>query len=166
MGVFYEFEDVDGFSVGAVGQPGQRVFYLQARHGALTVTVKCEKQQVAAIGEYLRRVLHDLPTADASTTVDVRFANPDDPAFVLGPVGLGYDHGTDRLLVQLEEIDLSDDETESESLDRGHLRVFITREQANAFCDLAEQLMAGGRPPCQWCQLPLDPSGHACPRMN
>ncbi|HQV57705.1 MAG TPA: DUF3090 family protein [Ilumatobacteraceae bacterium] len=166
MGVFYEFEDVDVFCVGAVGQPGQRVFYLQARHGAMTVTVKCEKQQAAAIGEYLRRVLHDLPTVDGSAEVDVHFANPDDPAFVLGPVGLGYDRDTDRLLVQLEEIDLSDDDSESESLDRGHLRVFITREQASAFCDLVEQLVAGGRPPCQWCDLPLDPTGHQCPRMN
>ena len=25
MGVFYEFDEVDAFTVGAVGQPGQRV---------------------------------------------------------------------------------------------------------------------------------------------
>ena len=33
MGVFYEFDEVDAFTVGAVGQPGQRTFLLQARRG-------------------------------------------------------------------------------------------------------------------------------------
>ena len=166
MGVFYEFEEVDGFAAGAVGEPGQRVFYVQARHGGMTVSVKCEKQQVAAIGDYLLRVLHDLPTPEPSATNGADFHLPDDPAFVLGPVGLGYDRESDRLLVQLEEIDLSDEDTETEALDRGHLRVYITRGQAAAFCRHVAELIAGGRPPCQWCDGPLDPTGHACPRMN
>ena len=33
MSAFYEFEDVDAFTTGAIGQPGSRVFFLQARHG-------------------------------------------------------------------------------------------------------------------------------------
>ena len=41
----------------AIGEPGSRVFYLQARSGPQRVTVKCEKQQVSAIAQYLRRVL-------------------------------------------------------------------------------------------------------------
>ena len=31
MGVFFEFDDVDAFTVGTEGRPGERVFYLQAR---------------------------------------------------------------------------------------------------------------------------------------
>ena len=29
-----------------------------------------------------------------------------------------------------------------------------------------DTVVAAGRPPCRWCSLPIDPSGHACPRMN
>lgn len=164
MGVFYEFEEVEGFVAGAVGEPGQRVFYLQARHEGLTVSVRCEKQQVAALGEYLRRVLRDLPPASPGADVDLEFHSPGEPAFILGPIGLGYDRDIDRVLVQLEELD--PDESDTPALDRGHLRVSITREQAIAFCDDAARVVEAGRPTCAWCDRPLDPAGHACARMN
>jgi hypothetical protein len=32
--------------------------------------------------------------------------------------------------------------------------------------DRARELVAGGRPPCPLCGGPLDPEGHACPRLN
>jgi uncharacterized repeat protein (TIGR03847 family) len=86
-------------------------------------------------------------------------------------VGLGYDRASDMLLVQLDEVGEFDesgepiDEDDDES-DRGHLRVFITRSQAAAFCEHTDTVVAAGRPPCRWCSLPIDPSGHACPRMN
>ncbi len=63
MSVFFEFEEVDTFVAAAIGEPGSRVFYLHARAGQQRVTVKCEKQQVTAIAQYLRRVLVGPPTA-------------------------------------------------------------------------------------------------------
>ena len=50
--------------------------------------------------------------------------------------------------------------------DRGHIRLYVTRSQAAAFCDHADELVAAGRPNCQWCGNPIDPDGHPCPRMN
>ena len=91
-----------------------------------------------------------------------------DAAFVLGPVGLGYDRATDRVLVQLEEVIELDEEGEplDEDADRGHLRVFLTRSQAAAFCEHTDAVVSAGRPVCRWCSLPINPDGHACPRMN
>ena len=34
----------------------------------------------------------------------IELRDPGEQAFVLGPIGLGYDRGNDRLLVQLEEL--------------------------------------------------------------
>ena len=34
MGISFDFDDVDAFTVGTVGRPGQRTFLLQARSGA------------------------------------------------------------------------------------------------------------------------------------
>jgi uncharacterized repeat protein (TIGR03847 family) len=179
MGAFYEFDDVDTFTAAAIGQPGSRVFYLHARAGNQRVTVRCEKQQVGAIAQYLRRVLSDLPPPEdrpMPDAVDLSGA-AEQETFVLGPIGLGYDRGNDRVLVQLEELvpaDFSGDEDEDrpvvdevlDDLDRGKVRLYVTRGQAAAFCELADHLVAAGRPTCAWCGNPIDPDGHPCPRMN
>jgi uncharacterized repeat protein (TIGR03847 family) len=177
--IFYEFDEVDEFSASAIGEPGSRVFYLSARHGRQRVTVRCEKLQVKAISTWLRNVLNDLPPSEHRPLL----GQPDlgiapDHAFVLGPIGLGYDRVNDRLLVQLEELidadvdeDTDDDDAETlasatEPVDRGHIRFYVTRGQADAFCEHADRVVAAGRPSCQWCGQPIDPQGHACPRLN
>jgi len=169
MSVFYEFEDVDAFTTGTVGRPGDRIFFLQARHGEQRVAVKCEKQQVSAIVQYLRRVLVDLPPPeDRPLQGAMELAEPVEQVFVLGPIGLGYDRSSDRMIVQLEEVgELADEDDDSLDDDpNGHIRLYVTRSQASAFCDHADNVIAAGRPECQWCSLPIDPDGHACPRMN
>lgn len=187
MSIYFDFDEVDAFTVGALGEPGARLFLLQARRGATTVTVKCEKRQAGAIADYLRRVLVDLPDpSNKPEAAALELEMPAEPAFVLGPVGLGYDRENDRLLVQLEELvetDLESELTESEDVpvendsvdrmkvlandvDRGHVRLFLSRSQAAAFCDHADAVVAAGRPPCRWCGHPINPDGHSCPRMN
>jgi uncharacterized repeat protein (TIGR03847 family) len=169
MSVYFDFDEVDAFTVGAVGQPGERVFFLQARRGATRVTIKCEKQQASAISDYLRRVLSDLPApTEKPIAAAMELATPVEAAFVLGPVGLGYDRSNDMVLVQLEEVIAVDEEGEAldDDPDRGHVRVFLTRSQAHAFCEHAEEIVAAGRPSCIWCAHPINPDGHICVRMN
>ena len=180
MTAFYEFDEVEEFTADVVGEPGSRVFFLTARAGGQRVSVRCEKQQVKAIATYLRHVLSDLPPPEVppppAAPVGDDAAVTDDHEFVLGPVGLGYDRGNDRLLVQLEEMldsDLASDDDDDElpviarePLDRGHIRFYVTRGQADAFCARADRLVAAGRPTCMWCGHPMDPDGHTCPRMN
>ena len=169
MSVYFDFDEVDAFTVGALGEPGARAFFLQARRGTTRVTVKCEKQQASAISDYLRRVLNDLPApTERPIAAAMELAEPVDAAFVLGPVGLGYDRSNDMVLVQLEEVIAVDEEGEplASDPDRGHVRVFLTRSQAHAFCDHAETIVAAGRPSCIWCANPINPDGHFCVRMN
>jgi uncharacterized repeat protein (TIGR03847 family) len=169
MSVYFDFDEVDAFTVGALGEPGARAFYLQARRGAQRVTVKCEKQQASAISDYLRRVLNDLPEpTERPIAAAMELIGPFDAAFVLGPVGLGYDRSNDMVLLQLEEVIAVDEEGEplDEDPDRGHIRMFLTRNQAHAFCQHAENIVAAGRPSCVWCANPINPDGHFCVRMN
>ena len=161
MSAFFEFEQVDTFTTGAIGRPGARTFFLQARQGRSRVAVKCEKQQVGAIVQYLRRVLNDLPPPEERALPgSLELVEPVEQAFVLGPIGLGYDRQNDRLIVQLEELGPDEDAAD------GHVRLYVTRSQAASFCDHAERVIASGRPDCRWCGLPIDPDGHPCPRMN
>lgn len=177
VSVFIEFDEVDDFSAAAIGEPGSRVFYLTARAGGERVAVRCEKQQVAAIATYLRHVLSDLPPVEDRPLLPAGTAAAEPTAsFVLGPIGLGYDRRHDRLLVQLEEFVETGESTDSPGgsaasdddvdVDRGHIRLYVSRSQASAFCDHADGLVAAGRPTCTWCSRPIDPDGHPCPRMN
>lgn len=153
------FDDPDSFTAGTVGPPGQRVFYLQAGAAGERRTVRLEKQQVAALAEYLAGLLHDLPAptpvAPAPALVD-----PEEPDFVVGNIGVAYDNDRDRIVIVAEEFVGEDDD------DGDKLRVAVTRAQVQAFIDRAAELIAGGRPPCQLCGAPVDPTGHACPRHN
>lgn len=171
----------DRFTVGTVGPVGQRVFLLHAAQGAADLTVKVEKQQVAVLASYLARIVRELGRPghlpdDLDFDVDV------EPSWVVGTIGVSYDKDLDRLVVVIEETgSLTEDEedgdevvfegvveaTDDEPGASGEVaRILVTREQAAAFAIRATQLVEAGRPPCPLCGLPLDPSGHDCPRTN
>ena len=87
MGDLYEFEDVDAFTTGAVGSPGQRTFYVQIRGDGRRVTLKCEKQQVDALSQYLHRLLNDLPVPHDRPRRAVGQDREGPPALGLGVTG-------------------------------------------------------------------------------
>jgi uncharacterized repeat protein (TIGR03847 family) len=152
----------DVFTAGTVGPPGHRVFYFQARDGELIVTVRCEKQQVAALAEYFAGLLDDLePAPYGLAASDLDLTEPFEESWTVGPIGVAYDEPDDRIVVVLEEL-----VEEEEATDTATVRVRLSRAQVSAFVRHARELVAAGRPPCRFCGLPLDPEGHACPRMN
>lgn len=166
MAESHDFEAVDRFTAGTLGEPGARTFLFQARSGSVQVTIKCEKQQVAALAEYLQGVLADLPAVEGGeeAAVDLALAPPYDPDWVAGTLSVAYDDVADRIVILVEEVgrpeedDLLDD-------DRASLRVRLTRAQVTALVEHAVELVEGGRPPCPVCGHPKGPD-HACPRTN
>jgi len=46
------------------------------------------------------------------------------------------------------------------------LRVRLSPAAARAFAKRAIAVVGAGRPPCPFCGLPLDATGHLCPRQN
>jgi uncharacterized repeat protein (TIGR03847 family) len=166
MSPSFDLGSVDAFTAGTVGEPGQRVFYLQARADGQVVTVKCEKQHVAALGQYLERLLQDLPApGDGPLPTALELVDPIDAVWVAGQPRVAWDADADHFLVEVEEFD-PDAITDDEDDDRGRLRLMLTRGQALAFAARAVELVAAGRPSCRFCGLPMDPDGHPCPRMN
>jgi len=165
-----EFDTVDVFTAGALGRPGQRVFYLQARVDAQAVSFKCEKQHVSALAEYLAGLLADLPQPEGGKVAPAELAEPVTPLYVVGPIGVGFDPSADRFVIGIEEQVATDDEGDpvdpEEYENRGMARLLITRGQAAAFIARAETLMSGSRPRCRFCGGAMDPDGHPCPRMN
>lgn len=162
MSTSFEFREVAFFTVGTVGEPGQRTFFLQAGTDDHLMTLKLEKQQVEALAEYLQGVLADLPDADpGSTPDDLELRTPTVAEWVVGSLGIAYDDGADRIVIVAEE--LVDDEADDEA---ASARLQVTREQVAAFVPHAQDLVGSGRPPCPICGRPMNPEGHVCPRSN
>ena len=191
MSPSFDLGAVDAFTAGTVGAPGQRVFYLQARGDGQVVTIKCEKQQVAALGQYLERLLQDLPApADGPLPTALELLDPLEAVWVAGQLGVAWEADADRFVVVVEELTQEDEDADADdddddddedtssgdagpdptdwlvTFDRGRLRVELSRGQALAFAARAVELVAAGRPSCRFCGLPIDPDGHPCPRMN
>src|SRR5262245_61326815 len=114
-----ELRHVDSLSAGAVGEPGQRVFYLQARAQSVQLTVLVEKEQVALLATeaiaFLDRIADDSP--EDPVTLPERVAElrePTVPLFRARLIGIGFDPDRELVLIELREHP-QDDEDEADN---------------------------------------------------
>jgi uncharacterized repeat protein (TIGR03847 family) len=160
MSESFELPKPEHFTCGTVGEPGQRVFFIQARQGRRLVTLKSEKEQVRVLGEYLAEILDKLPAGSGVKLPDAGLVEPVEAAWPIGSIGLGYDEDTKRIVIVATAV------VEEEGAEAPTAKFAVTREQAAAFIARADTLMKGGRAICPMCSQPKDPAGHVCPRSN
>lgn len=176
MSESFDLQAPDHFTAGAVGSPGQRVFYVQAREAGALITLKAEKEHVGGLADYMESLLAKTPVASEEMPRDLGLLEPISPVWAIGAIGVGYDEAADRVLVVANElVEADEDESEEEEATEGATegtaegataRFRITRAQAARFAERARALMKAGRPTCQMCGGPIDPGGHLCPRRN
>ena len=159
MSSSFEIPGVDHLTAGAVGPPGQRVFYLQARNGEQVVSLRLEKSQVAALVAYLAGMLADMPPPGEIASAGMDLIEPLVAEWVVASLGVTYDEDADRVVILAEEL-------VEEGEDPARARITATREQVAALSVHGAEAVAAGRPPCPLCGQPLDPLGHTCPRLN
>src|SRR5215470_1958169 len=157
----YDFASVDAIDAESIGTPGKRTFRLRILRGDDSAALWMEKQQLAALGEALPRLLEQLNTPDQHAENIASF--PDDPTieFKVGRMALGYATQEDRLVLLAHDVEAGEDESAQPTLS-----CRFTREQARSLSDSCAEAVAGGRPLCQLCHRPIDPEGHMCPRAN
>ena len=128
----FELSDVEWATVGTVGPPGQRTFYLQARQDDQLVTLKLEKQQVAAVAQFLGEILSDLPVPEPIPDDEaLALAEPVLAEWAVGGLQLAYDSGADRIVILAEEIgDPADDADEPDSEEIGGEQIRAEQEPA------------------------------------
>src|SRR2546421_11307722 len=124
-----ELDPVDRITTDAVGEPGERVFYLQARQGDAVVTVTVEKQQVqllaASILEILSRVGKE--TGQGPDEEEMSLEEPVEPRWRAGRLSIGYLDDRELLLLEVEEL-IEDDEDQEEEREGERLRLWATPE--------------------------------------
>lgn len=144
------------------------------------------------LDEVLRRTGGVGAPAVAPTALDDK-APLDQPIledFRVGTLALAWDGGAGVLVIEAHQVALEDpdddadpdadddpdaDTTAEATTAAGAdddepvgdvLRVRLSPAVARAFAQRAAAVVGAGRPPCPFCGLPLDQTGHVCPRQN
>jgi uncharacterized repeat protein (TIGR03847 family) len=157
-----EFDPASSVAVGAVGPPGQRAFYLQAKDGYRTLTLLVEKVQVEALAQRAMELLEGEEVGPEEAPVDLE--EPPAPDWRAGELGLGLDEDHSRALLVAREAP-EDEEAKSED-DLSTARIWLRPAQLMAMAVRGLELVRSGRPLCPVCGQPMDPEGHFCPRKN
>ena len=170
-----DLDPVTRLTADAVGEPGQRTFYLQAASGADQVTLLVEKEQVRRLAESLETWLPELAAdrpedpgeAAAAEAGELALEAPLEPDFRVGQLQLSYDGERDRVVIVATEFQAEDEDDDPlEPPEPLQVRLFVTRPQLRVLARHGSQVVARGRPLCPLCGNPLDPTGHICPAQN
>ena len=86
----FEFHALDALVPGTVGEPGARVFYLQARSGNSVVSFRLEKEQVGMLGQYLGQLAQAMGTTEPDRDI-AGLIEPIDVEWVIGSLSVGVD---------------------------------------------------------------------------
>ena len=161
-----------------MGEPGDRVFYLQAIEEPRIVSVVLEKAQVKILADRMGLLLEEVrrrfgaqvPDAEVEVGDLSPLATPIDAEFRVGTMGLGWDAESGSVVVELLELTEGelDESVVLDDTEEGPdaVRVFLTPIQARQFAARSTRVVSAGRPPCPLCGEPLNPQGHMCARTN
>ena len=144
----FDFPQADVFWPGADGTPGQRVFFLAGGVGDEMVYLRCEKQQVAALGEYLLALLEDL-SPEVEPASDLGEVTPLPFRWDVGEIGVAS----------------TSPATASSSCSRSWRPTTRSRPPPASASPGPRQrpsptsrsALVAGRPDCRFCGLPVDP---------
>ncbi len=146
---------------GAIGEPGDRTFFVHLVVAGDPLWFTAEKEQVDALADRSLELLVEAghqPDQEAVKRILKRF--PEDPGpfmprFRLGSIVLRAAEGRELVTVELGAVDGDDAVT-----------VLVAPEQLRAMALRAKAVVSGGREICERCRLPMDPTGHLCPSTN
>lgn len=174
---------VTRITAGAVGQPGRRVFVLQAHIGTDAFSWVIEKEQAVALSRAIPDLLTDvdqeypeLHEPIVAADPDLKLSEPLRPLFRVGSMGVSYDRLHDLIVLTLvdarflqaalDEDESEDDEgagaDDEDDEDDVEQRIYTTRGQAILLGQQAGRVVVAGRPLCPGCGEPMDDFGHFC----
>ena len=173
-----EFTEPQRFTVGTVGVPGERTFFIQAEDGPRLISVSLEKSQVQALADRLIFMLREIKQVLPNFSIkdlpkdEKSLSTPIEEEFRVGLIGIAFDQSTELIQIDLQAVSEEDQadaqfvDVDDLSSDRDILRISITPSEATRFSKRASVVVGAGRLPCPFCGGPIDSRGHLCPRAN
>ncbi len=170
-GMEIDLNPVEHITTDAIGEPGQRVFYLQGWKGDHIVTLILEKTQlialVSGIEDFLREIKKKFPDLEQEV-VDyqeekMHINPPVDPLFRVGELHLGYHLVDDLAVIIAKEMKFGQKDEDELSV----VRFWCTRSQLKALAAWSIEVSARGRVTCLLCGELYNPhEGHVCVKKN
>ena len=154
---------IERFTVGTVGEPGQRTFYLQfsSREGVRTFSI--EKFLVQSLIENISNILREIRAKnpllprEKLAFDDKPLDAPIEDEFRIEKVEIFYLENTNSL-----SITVSQDGSEFAQ----SFSCEVSLPLGEQFVRRARAVIEAGRRSCPFCGSPINPEGHICPRAN
>ncbi|MFC1953305.1 DUF3090 family protein [Chloroflexota bacterium] len=163
----YEFNEVTLLSAIAMGAPGKRTFFLMMGHKDEWIRVWLEKEHVQVIVLAIEQLLEKLSQEYPDFLHrEEKMSFSDDVSSRLPIAELEVDQitlGFDRERVTLN---LLVHPAGPQGAEQAEVSCRATLAQVKNISDQAKSICAAGRPRCEICGRPIDPTGHTCPGRN
>ena len=142
---------VDRITADAIGEPGMRTFYLQARSGEQLVTVIVEKEQVELLARSVLELATEVPIPDDVEPEELSLEEPVDPRWRVGRLSIGFDDEQDRFLLEIDEFvpEVDEDDEDPRSIlpeEPESITLWASREQMLALARHGTTVVAAGGP--------------------
>ncbi|MBW6466274.1 MAG: DUF3090 domain-containing protein [Brevefilum sp.] len=168
-----DLHPITHITVDAIGQPGERVFYLQGRSPDQVITLLVEKFQIQTLALAIENLMVELEEkasdlAEATPEYDedeMILEPPLDPLFRVGELSLGYDQEQDLLILIAKEVPTGLTESGDEE-NLSEVRFWCTRSQLWAMGRWGIELASRGRPVWPSTGEPILPPGEFSPKNN
>lgn len=162
-----ELNPVYHLTVGTVGEPGNRTFYLQGSQGSQVISLVIEKEQAAMLATSFESLLEELNkkhpegtrNAEEPVWTDLRLREPINSLFRVGHMGLGYNEDSDQVVLVAYEL-------VEEGEEPNVVSYWVSRPQVKSLIKHVSDVVSSGRPICGNCGQPMDAEGHFCPNRN
>jgi uncharacterized repeat protein (TIGR03847 family) len=172
--IIYRHQPASRFIVSAIGEPGQRKFFVQVKSESNINTVAIDKGQVVALADRLGELIQQLRRGKLAPAEELTAPaiKDDDPLelpieadFSVGIISINWDN--EFVVVNIQAAS-QDDELLIDDIEFGPDLIIANLKinQVKGFCDRAIRVVNAGRPACPFCALPVDPRGHLCSRAN
>lgn len=172
--IIYRHESTERFIVSAIGQPGEREFFIQVKSKDGLNTIAIEKNQVIALTQRFEEMIRELRRSSLASSEELSVSAeldeqplelPIEQDFQAGVISIAWENN--RVVVniqaasQIEDLVLEDMESGPDLVIAS-----LVIGQVKGFCVRAKSVVSAGRAACPFCALPIDPNGHLCPRAN
>ncbi len=174
----HDFGRTDLLDAEAIGQPGQRRFRLFARSAHGTASLWLEREQMEALSLAIDQLLAQVsggtvlrPEAQANVPrppgAPSDFPEEPDVDFKVAQLTLGYDEDSDLIVLLAAPLVVVEQEGELVAQEdvEPEFAARISRQQATRLSGHITGALAGGRPRCPFCGLPMEPE-HVCVKQN
>lgn len=157
-----EFTNTSRLAPEALGEPGNRTFRILADSESSSAVLWIEKEHLLELALGIQQLMANLPEREeeeGSIPPEREAPGLTRLDFRIGKLALGHDTRNGLFLIDAYDFD-------DAAGDEPTVRIWVERAQLEEFAEEAIQVCASGRPLCPLCGRAIDPTGHACPRVN